>query len=761
MIISPGNEVPGGWMRREYRIRSSLISNVTLLTLLPLLAAVIISLTLFHRETTARIRMENLKTAQTVASAAELFVSRPVVMLKQIKDEVNEDCGPDLKGLTHVADSTLDSDPIFESVFFVNASGEIVGMAGEMAATITNSAPKQNFSGSELFKQVERSGQVVWSEPFVSLRSGESVIAVAIPWKGGMIAGIMNLSYLIKLVEPTRTSLDAYAFIVSPEGRLIAHPDKALAGDKEEFISLPQIKAGLQGAAGTYNFKLAGRSVIGSVLPFLQNSWVIVSVHDKENAYASLYRMEKLLGILIILVLAGALFLAFKKMTTFSAPLLALSEFTHRIAANEADVKPFNPSPFLEINELYKNFQTMATAVAERESALKERNEELALTEEELRGQVEEYLALYDALAAEKTKLDSILASINEGLSIQNLEYQVLLQNAAHRALVGDSFGKYCYEAFNHNTTVCPDCPTKLAFEDGAPHTMMRNVKRDGRDTYLEIMASPLRDSSGEIIGGIEVVRDVTGRVIADKEIRRLNQELEARVTARTAELEMANRELESFSYSVSHDLRAPLRHVKSFSTILENDYADKLDSDGKYYLARIMAGCSKMELLIDDLLELAQVSKGELRLRPVNLSNMVSAIAASLVESEPGRAVRFNIAEGLIVNGDERLLEVMLNNLLSNAWKYSAQKKESLIEFGCKTISDSPVFFLKDNGAGFDSSYADKLYAPFQRLHGDEFEGTGIGLAIVQRIVHRHGGKIWADAVVDEGATFYFTLKC
>jgi len=751
----------GGWMQREYRIRSRLISSVTLLTLLPLLTAVIISLTLFHRETAARIRMENLKTAQTVASAAELFVSRPVVMLKQIRDEVNEDCGPDLNGLTYVADSTLDSDPIFESVFFVNAAGDLVGMAGEMVSTFTSGAPKQSFSGSELFKQVVRTGQIVWSEPFVSLRSGESVIAVAVPWKGGMIAGTMNLSYLIKLVEPTRTTLNAYAFIVSPEGRLIAHPDKALVGDKEEFISLPQIKAGLQGAAGTYNFMLEGRPVISSVLPFSQNGWVIVSVHDKENAYASLYRMEKLFGFLIFLVFAGALFLSFKKMATFSAPILALSDFTHRIAANEPDVKPFAPSPFLEINELYKNFQTMATAVAERESALKERNKELALTEEELRGQVEEYLAVYEALAAEKTKLDSILASMNEGLSIQSLEYEVLLQNAAHRALFGDSVGKYCYNAFNHNTTVCADCPIKLALEDGATHTMMRHVKRDGKDTYLEILASPLRDAAGKITGGIEVVRDVTGRVLADKEIRRLNQELEARVTARTAELEMANRELESFSYSVSHDLRAPLRHISSFSTILENDYADKLDSDGKYYLSRITAGCSKMGLLIDDLLELAQVSKGELKLRPVNLSNMVSAIAASLLEREPGRDVHFTIADGLVANGDERLLEVMLNNLLSNAWKYSAQKEKSVIEFGCKTITTSPVFFIKDNGAGFDTSYADKLYAPFQRLHGDEFEGTGIGLAIVQRIVHRHGGRIWAEAVVDEGATFYFTLKC
>jgi len=747
-------------MKKEYGIRNSLISSVTLLTLLPLVTAVIIALSLFHRETTARIRMENLKTAQTVASAVELFSSRPIVMLKHIKEQLIEHAGEDASTLVSIANKVLITDPLFESIMFVNAAGDLVAVAGEMASPITGREPKQNVSASELFRQVEKTGRLAWSEPFVSLRSGQSVISVAIPWKGGMISGTMNLSYLVKLVEPTRTSLNAYAFIVSPQGRLIAHPDKALVGDREEFISIPQITAGFKGAAGTYEFKISGRPVIGSVLPFSSNNWVVVSVHDRENAYASLYRMEKLLGVLILMVLAGALFYSLRRVTTISAPILALSDFTHHVAANEAGVKPFESSSFVEINELYRNFQTMAVAVAERERELKERNEELAVTEEELRGQVDEYLTTYDALVAEKAKLDSVLASMHEGLSMQDLEYRVLLQNPAHRELMGDAVGKFCYEAYNHNKSVCEDCPTKLAYVDGASHSKLRKVVRDNRDIYLEASAWPLLNSCGEITGGIEIVRDVTDRVVADQEVRRLNQELESRVAARTAELELANKELESFSYSVSHDLRAPLRHISSFSTILENDYADKLAGDGKYYLARIMAGCSKMGLLIEDLLELAQISKGELRPVQVNLSNMVNVIAASLVEREPGRVVSFKVEEGLIVKGDERLLEVMLNNLLGNAWKYSARKNESFIEFGSKIIAGRPVYFIRDNGAGFDSSYADKLYAPFQRLHGDEFEGTGIGLAIVQRIVHRHGGRIWAEAVVDEGATFYFAFK-
>lgn len=747
-------------MKRQYGIRNSLITSVTVLTLLPMMAATSISLVMFHHETTVRIRQENLKVAQTVSTAVELFVSRPIVMLKQIRDAIDEHSGPDPRDLTQTANEVLDTDPLFESVLFVNARGDLVGLAGEGVGAVKRGAPRQNFAGTELFRRVRKTGRVVWSEPFVSLKSGESVISVAIPWKEGMITGIMNLSYLCKLVEPTKTSLNAYAFIVSPEGRLIAHPDRALVGEKEAFISIPQITAGFQGATGTYNFRILKREVIGSVLPFSQNEWVIVSVHDKNNAYASLFRMESLLGLLMVAVLGGALFYSYRRVNRITAPILALSEFTHKIASGEPVSEPFEPSSYLEIHELYGNFQRMATAVAEREKDLQDRNFDLAKTEDELRSKVKEYLQTYEALVAEKVKLESVLANMGEGLSIQDRDYHVILQNQAHRELMGDSVGKYCYETYDNSDTHCQDCPMRGAFTDGAAHTVLRRRACKDREIYLEITASPMRNSSGEITGGIEVVRDVTNRVLADQEIKRLNQELEAKVIARTEELETANRELESFSYSVSHDLRAPLRHISSYSSILESDYSDKLDSDGSYYLSRIIAGCSKMGILIDDLLELSQVSRHELRLGHVNLSRIVNTIAAALIEREPDRSVSFRIEDGLDAIGDERLLEVMLNNLMSNAWKYSSRKSEAIIEFGCNIIAGKPVFFVRDNGAGFDKSYADKLFTPFHRLHGAEFEGTGVGLAIVQRIIHRHGGKIWADSVVGDGATFYFTLK-
>jgi signal transduction histidine kinase len=758
MILLP-NFCPGFLMKKTLSIRTVLLTSVTLLTLVPMLTAVAVSVVMFHLDTSDRIRMENMRVAQTVNMAVDLFLARPVVMLKQIRDEVNEDGDSAFRNLTAIANDTLDTDPLFESVQFVDAAGVQVGSAGPAEA---GELPhkRQNFSENELFRRVKKSGALEWSAPFVSLKTGESVISVALPWRGGMIAGTMNLSYLCKLVEPTRTAMNAYAFIVSPAGRLIAHPDRALVGEKEAFISLPQITAGFQGTSGTYAFTLAGRKVIGSVLPFGQNGWVIVSVNDKAQSYATLYQLEELLALLAVVVFGCSLYFAYRRVEKITAPVQALTESSKKIAAGEKVIESVTFSAYSEVHDLYENFQKMAVAVSQRERDLQERNEELAVTEEELRHQVDEYLRTYDELVAEKVKLESILACMGEGLSIQNLQLEVVLQNDVHKKMYGDVVGKLCYTSYEHQGEACVDCPVQEAFADGQIHVVLRKVKRNGESHYLEVTASPLRSPTGEMTGGIEIVRDVTERVAAENEVRRLNQELEERVVERTAELEIANSELEAFSYSVSHDLRAPLRHISSFSSILESDYAARLDKDGSYYLSRIIAGCDKMGLLIDDLLELAQVTRRELRMARVNLSRIVSSVAASLVEREPERRVTFRIEDGLVTFGDERLLEVMLTNLIGNAWKYCSQKPETVIEFGCKNIAARPVYFIKDNGAGFDTNYADKLFTPFQRLHGAEFEGTGIGLAIVQRIVHRHGGKIWADAVVGEGAIFYFTLN-
>lgn len=239
-----------------------------------------------------------------------------------------------------------------------------------------------------------------------------------------------------------------------------------------------------------------------------------------------------------------------------------------------------------------------------------------------------------------------------------------------------------------------------------------------------------------------------------------LNELLESKVQQRTAQYEAANRELEAFSYSVSHDLRAPLRGIDGFSKALLEDYGEELDSTAKRYLDRIRAGTQRMGTLIDDLLNLARLSRIEIAWRTVDLTSVAELIAEELKGRQSDRQVAFTIAKGMVTEGDKRLLGVVLQNLLENAWKFTAKQARAEIKVGSCTSEDGqPVFFVSDNGAGFDTAYADKLFGAFQRLHSPaEFEGTGIGLATVQRIILRHGGHVWAESTLGEGATFFFT---
>ena len=233
----------------------------------------------------------------------------------------------------------------------------------------------------------------------------------------------------------------------------------------------------------------------------------------------------------------------------------------------------------------------------------------------------------------------------------------------------------------------------------------------------------------------------------------------ESLLSART-QLTQANKELEAFSYSVSHDLRAPLRSIDVFSKALLEDCGDKLDSHGKDHLQRVRMATQRMAQLIDDMLNLSRVTRSEMKRDMVNLSELTKAIVAELKRTEPERQIDFAIAQDVVVKGDARLLRVVLENLLGNAWKYTGKHSHARIEFGLTQQNGRPVYFVRDDGAGFDTAYADKLFGAFQRLHSvTEFEGTGIGLATVQRIIHRHGGRVWAEGAVEQGATFYFTL--
>jgi PAS domain S-box-containing protein len=270
-----------------------------------------------------------------------------------------------------------------------------------------------------------------------------------------------------------------------------------------------------------------------------------------------------------------------------------------------------------------------------------------------------------------------------------------------------------------------------------------------GKEITIDLNLSPVRDETGEVAYVVAEGRDISAQKEAEASLRRY-----------AAELSVANRELDAFAYAVSHDLRAPLRSIDGFSSALLEDCTDRLDEAGHGHLNRIRAAAGRMAALIDDLLGLSRVTRAPLQRERVDLTTLAWGIIAGLTAGDPSRAVGWSITPDLVADADPRLMRVALENLLGNAWKYTRRRPSAHIALGQRNGPDGFAYYVRDDGAGFEPAYAGKLFAPFQRLHAaSEYEGTGIGLATVARIIHRHGGRVWAEGEVDQGATFYFTL--
>lgn len=302
----------------------------------------------------------------------------------------------------------------------------------------------------------------------------------------------------------------------------------------------------------------------------------------------------------------------------------------------------------------------------------------------------------------------------------------------------------------------------------------LEHMTPDGRSIAVEESLAPVKDWRGVITGVMVIVRDISERLekerlarerIVQEQARAVmaaaNADLERRVAERTAELRSLNQELESFSYSVSHDLRTPLRAINSFSQVLQDKYVSVLDEQGQYYFSRICAAAQRMSELIDDILLLARVTRVEMYRKPVNLSAIAFSVIAYLREAYMQyRHIEFAVEPDLIVDGDEKLLQIVLENLLSNAAKFAHKNPQAKVFLGLERQDSRNIYFVQDNGVGFEMQYVKKLFTPFQRLHGiNEFEGTGIGLATVRRIIERHGGQVWAEGQPNHGACFFFTL--
>ncbi len=405
---------------------------------------------------------------------------------------------------------------------------------------------------------------------------------------------------------------------------------------------------------------------------------------------------------------------------------------------------------------------------------LKRAEERRAQLAQELARQAKELADSRSELETQTLMLQSVLDSMAEGLVATDAEGKFVIWNPAADRILGMASAPIAFDLMSsHYGLYLPDQVTPLPADQlpivralrgevSTTELVVRNPSlKDG--TWIEVSASPLRDKAGTVRGGVAAFRDINDRKSAERKIRELNDQLELHVAERTAQLQTAIKELESFSYSVSHDLRAPLRHIAGFSKMLVEEYGANLDSGAQHYLDRIQSGTHKMGLLIDELLNLARVGRHALNRQSTALNPIIADIISILKPDFEDRSVKWMIDELPPAQCDPVLVKQIFQNLLANALKFTRGCQEACIQVSCTRRKEDGqlVFMVRDNGVGFSMKFADKLFGVFQRLHrSDDFEGTGIGLATVQLIAHKHGGKAWAEGEVDKGAAFFFTLE-
>ncbi len=686
-------------------------------------------------------------------------------VIRDYLDGIVSGNGPNGAGLSeYLSRHKLPLDKKFSRLSVLNIQGRVVASTAksapaELAPAVVSRGGKQganaglDWSKEEFYMKTRHTGAVTASE---FENAGVHELVFSAPLKSrqtsrvtGMIAAFVPLGELNKALNGeqarelgaltwskpmSRKGMDMYLvnkdMLMLTESRFMKDSVMKLKVD-----TLP-VRACLEEGREMTGFYMnyTGIEVGGAAMCLPALKWTLVAEKDKNDILAPVrsIRDYAVVGAGITAVLLTGLYVFFSRAVI--GHLSRLAAAAARIAKGDYGVAlPVETRD--EIGAVEESFNVMAKVVMDRIEAL--------------------------------SRLNAILEATPDFVGTADLQGNVLYFNKAARQMLEIGADE------DITKTRIPDWhpawAAKVVFEEGLTAASKSGhwsgetalLSRTGREIPVWQVVIAHKDANANLLYYSTVMRDITERKKAEEEVRSLNVALERRVQERTAELTAANRELEAFSYSVAHDLRSPLRIIEGFTEAVIEENGDRLDGRALDHMRRVAGASRRMAALIDDLLELSKVTRAEMNYTDVDLSAMARAIAGELKKTVPGRQTEVVVREGLVVKGDSRLLRVVLDNLLGNAWKFTARTPAPVIEFGTLGEKDGKViYFVKDNGAGFDMKYVDKLFNPFQRLHSEkDFPGTGVGLATVERIIRRHHGTVWASARVDKGAVFYFML--
>ncbi|KAA0249159.1 MAG: PAS domain S-box protein [Candidatus Jettenia sp.] len=636
----------------------------------------------------------------------------------------------------------------------------LIDQYGKVISSTHENIIGMSMSGLDIFKQGLRKsyGDTAIGQPHYSSYLNSSCIFISAPIfsrQGKPIGVLINAYDLASLVEITTNRVEmeetGEVYLINKNKTLLTESRFIKNASLRQIINTEPVRKIMKGKKETVGIykDYRGVPVVGASLYIPKYDWILLAEIDKAEVFAPL----KMLGIIALIFgvtgIVAVMSIGIIFAVSTSKPIQDLMNATERFADGELDYR-VKISHKDEIGNLSMSFNTMAGELARKiaehtqiESELIEEIAERKRIENELR-------KLYNAV--EQSPCTIVITDTKGSIEYANPKFYKTT-GYTPKETIGQNprilkSGEKPPEEYKHLWD------TIISGEEWRGE--FHNKRKNGELYWEYASISPIRNSEGVIAYFLAVKEDITERKRAEDELREQRDNLEIL----TNQLAASNKELEAFCYSVSHDLRAPLRSINGFCKAMMEDHSDTLDEQGKNYLQRVSAASQRMGQLIDDLLNLSRITRSEIQQKRVNLSILVENILMELREKQPERQIECIITKGLYSHGDSQLLRIALENLLNNAWKFTRKNTYARIEFGSTQQNGKQTYFIRDNGAGFDMAYTNKLFGAFQRLHSAiEFEGTGIGLATVQRVIHRHGGQIWAEGEVNKGAAFYFTL--